>query len=283
MYLDKQFVLQDGRPYGSFFLAKRSICCFIFGVYSACCIAEIWGRRRCWLASTLIRMYFLFSWDKAGREMMTDTSGLSVFSKYILAFWITSGSFHYLYRLVLQLICALVHSSTALIKTFWILFFVEKRVEFIQLLNTNRYAFKVTLKAFQFRLEKYPNSDDHWSGRICLFYSLQNIWISWLSVDMKINTNLFDSQKKRTFSPKSFVNSTTNTYIYLMSKWQNSQKYSLQIAKIQLWQQEARKKRTLIKHVPRMNVKLWWELTAQSHTISVHIQSRNILLEFFSF
>ena len=98
---------------------------------------------------------------------------------------------------------------------------------------------------------------------------------------MKINTNLFDSQKKRTFSPKSFVNSTTNTYIYLMSKWQNSQKYSLQIAKIQLWQQEARKKWTLIKHVPRMNVKLRWELTAQSHTISVHIQSRNILLEFF--
>ena len=145
------------------------------------------------------------------------------------------------------------------------------------------YAFKVRLKAFQFRLEKYQNSDDHWSGRICLFYSLQNIWISWLSVDMKININLFDSQKKRTFSPKSFINSTTNTYIYLMSKWQNSQKYSLQIAKIQLWQQEARKKRTLIKHVPRMNVKLWWELTAQSHTISVHIQSRNILLEFFSF
>ena len=96
VYLDKQFVLQDGRPYGSFFLAKRSICCFIFGVYSACRIAEIWGRRRCWLASTLIRKYFLFSWDKAGREMMTDTSGLSVFSKYILAFWITSSSFHYL-------------------------------------------------------------------------------------------------------------------------------------------------------------------------------------------
>ena len=160
---------------------------------------------------------------------------------------------------------------------------MEKRVEFIQLLNTNRYAFKVRLKAFQFRLEKYPNSDDHWSGRICLFYSLKNIWISWLGVDMKININLFDSQKKKTFSPKSFVNSTTNTYIYLMSKWQNSQKYSLQIAKIQLWQQEARKKWTLIKHVPRMNVKLRWELTAQSHTISVHIQSRNILLEFFFF
>ena len=106
-------------------------------VYSACRIAEIWGRRRCWMASTLIRKYFLFSWDKAGREMMTDTSGLSVFSKYILAFWITSVSFHYLYRLFLQLICALIH-STALIKTFWIvLFFVENRVEFIQLLDTN--------------------------------------------------------------------------------------------------------------------------------------------------
>ena len=79
VYQDKQFVLQDGRPYGSFFLTERSICCFIFGARPAA--LQKYGRRRWPNFNT--EVFFFVKTSKAGREMMTDTSGLSVFSKYI--------------------------------------------------------------------------------------------------------------------------------------------------------------------------------------------------------
>ena len=106
VYLDKQFVLQDGRPYGSFFLTKRSICCFIFGVLG---LPHCRNMRPAPLLNGLnfnTEVFFVFL--RQGRPGNDDgyirfECVFKIHTGIILNY--ISGSFHYLYRMFLGDFC----------------------------------------------------------------------------------------------------------------------------------------------------------------------------------
>ena len=121
---------------------------------------------------TLIRKYIFFvKTSKAGREMMTDTSGLSVFSKY-------TGILNYIwyFSLFLEIFWEIFVTKTVLVVRRWSRHFTSSTFLGGKESSSSKFwiriRFQSWIKSFNSRgcsasvglIEKYPNSNDHWSS-----------------------------------------------------------------------------------------------------------------------